>query len=170
LAILNPEHLLQQAERLIASGGPGQPRQIDLRRAISAAYYAVFHAALTGAADQFIGVTRRTTSQYGLVYRSIDHRALRDLCIEAAKEKVASRYAFHVPGGGFGTALRDFAETVIELQQKRNSADYDPLIRVKSSDAQLAINIARNALDRLHGAGGAAREAFFSLLLFDPRG
>jgi hypothetical protein len=82
LAILNPEHLLEQAGRLIAPGLRGQPRQVDLRRAISAAYYAVFHAALTLAADHFVGVTRRATSQYSLVYRSIDHRSLRDLCIE----------------------------------------------------------------------------------------
>jgi hypothetical protein len=42
MAILNPEHLLQQAERLIQPPPAGPPRQVDLRRAISGAYYDAF--------------------------------------------------------------------------------------------------------------------------------
>src|SRR5215216_7618181 len=44
VAILNPEHLFDQAEKLILSPPAGRPRQVDIRRAISAAYYGVFHA------------------------------------------------------------------------------------------------------------------------------
>src|ERR1700691_675527 len=79
LAILNPEHLLEQANRLIAPPPAGPPRQVDVRRAISAAYYAVFHATLAAAADQLVGVTKRASSGYTLVYRSIDHKELREL-------------------------------------------------------------------------------------------
>jgi hypothetical protein len=169
LAILNPEHLLEQADRLIASGSRGQPRQVDVRRAISAAYYAVFHAALTFAADNFVGVSKRTKSQYSLVYRSVDHRSLRDLCTEAAKQNVAPRLAAHIPVNGFGVELQEFAGIVLELQRKRQDADYNPSIRVKASDARLAASAARNALTRLRSAPGSEREAFLSLLLFDPR-
>jgi hypothetical protein len=52
---------------------------------------------------------------------------------------------------------------------KRHSADYDPLIRVKTSDAQLAITVARAALKRFNAVAPAEREAFLSLLLFPPR-
>ena len=142
---------------------------MDLRRAISAAYYAVFHAALTGAADQYVGVTKRATSQYGLVYRSIDHRSLRELCAEAAKRNLAPRFALYAPRTGLGTEMQEFAETALELQRKRHSADYDPSTRIKSSDARLAVSAARNALNRLNGASAAGREAFLSLLLFGPR-
>lgn len=69
MAVLNPSHLFEQANKLIAIQ-VGPPRQVDIRRAISAAYYATFHATITAAADQFIGVTNRDTSRYGLVYRS----------------------------------------------------------------------------------------------------
>ena len=54
MATLNPDHLLDQAERLTTAPGSGPPRQADLRRAISTAYYAVFHAIATDAADQFV--------------------------------------------------------------------------------------------------------------------
>lgn len=169
MAIPNPEHLLEQANRLIAPPPAGPPRQVDVRRAISAAYYAVFHATLAAAADQFVGVTKRTTSQYGLVYRSVDHRALRELCAEAAKQNLAPRLARHVPQTGLGPDIQEFAGLVLELQRKRHSADYDPSIRVKSSDALLAVRSARNALSRFNAAGAFEREAFLGLLLFNPR-
>lgn len=49
VAILNPDHLFEQADRLAAPFGPGTIRQVDVRRAISAAYYGVFHAILAAA-------------------------------------------------------------------------------------------------------------------------
>jgi len=60
VAVLDPNHLFEQANKLITIQ-VGPPRQVDIRRAISAAYYATFHATITAAADQFIGVTSRDT-------------------------------------------------------------------------------------------------------------
>src|SRR5262249_25719796 len=51
VAILDPEHLFDQADRLVAPPPAGPPRQADVRRAISAAYYAVFHGTLAAVAD-----------------------------------------------------------------------------------------------------------------------
>src|SRR2546428_459657 len=65
VAVLNPNHLFEQPNKLITTR-VGPPRRVDIRRAISAAYYATFHATITAAADQFIGVTSRDTSRYGL--------------------------------------------------------------------------------------------------------
>ena len=49
MPILNAEHLLDQAARLIVSPQPGPPRQVGIRRSISAAYYGLFHALQTAA-------------------------------------------------------------------------------------------------------------------------
>ncbi len=169
MAILNPEHLFEQADKLSSPPSAGRPRQVDIRRAISAAYYGVFHAAITAAADQFVGVTKRSTSQYGLVYRSVDHGWLRTLCEEVKKPILAAKYAPHAPSNGFGANIVAFAAAVLELQEKRHAADYDPMIRVKSSDAVLAVRTARAALRRFNGASSTRRKAFLSLLLFQPR-
>jgi hypothetical protein len=72
VAILNPEHLFDQAEGLVTSGG-GRPRQVDIRRAISASYYGLFHAVVAAAADLIIGQNNRSKPDYGLIYRTIDH-------------------------------------------------------------------------------------------------
>lgn len=169
MAILSSEHLLDQAIRLIGPKTAGKRRQVDLRRAISAAYYGVFHATLTAAADEFVGVTKRATPQYALVYRSVDHRALRELCTEVKKPTLPPRYARHEPPKGFSAGIKAFAAALVELQEKRHAADYDPSARMKQSDALLAVATARSALRAFGSAGSRGRKAFLTLLLFPPR-
>lgn len=168
MAILNPEHLFEQAEWLITSRA-GRPRQVDIRRAISAAYYGLFHAIVTAAADQFVGVTNRDRNDYSLVYRSVDHKWLRELCMEVRKPTLINRFKRYEPGNGFGPDIVAFAIAAAELQEKRHAADYDVMIRMTQSDATFAIRTARAALRRFDRATERRRVAFLSLLLFPPR-
>jgi hypothetical protein len=73
MPIPNSDHLLDQATRLIAPTASGVPRQADLRRAISTAYYGLFHAVCAAAADEFVGTGQRTSGRYSLVYRRVEH-------------------------------------------------------------------------------------------------
>jgi len=129
----------------------------------------VFHYILAAAADEIVGVTRRTTDLYALVYRSVDHRTLRDLCNEVKKQQLTARYQKYAPAKGFGPNIQAFASAVAELQEKRHAADYDPSSRVKTSDATLAIATARSAIRRFQKASSSRRKAFLTLLLFPPR-
>src|SRR6185437_307586 len=141
LAVLNPEHLFEQAERLIVPPPAGPPRQVDLRRAISAAYYGLFHALLTAVGDELIGKTKRNTLEYGLAYRTLDHRRLLDLCSDVKKPDLPKKLKPYAPAEGFGPEIQALAPAVIELQEKRHSADYDPMSRVKTADALLAVEL-----------------------------
>lgn len=169
MTAISSDHLLEQAERLIRIADAGPPRQVDLRRAVSAAYYAVFHSIVTAATDHYVGKTKRRDSQYGLVYRSVDHRWLRELCEQAQKTTPAAKYRPHVPANGFGPNVAAFAAAASDLQDRRNAADYDPMIKISTADAALAIRTARSALRRFARASSARRRAFLSLLLFQPR-
>jgi uncharacterized protein (UPF0332 family) len=168
VAVLNPHHLFEQANKLI-SGQTGPPRQVDIRRSISAAYYATFHATLTAAVDQFIGITNRHRSRYGLVYRSVSHTWLRELCKEVQKPILSNKFKPYAPSNAFGSNIAAFAAAIVELQEKRHSADYDVMIRMNKSDAVLAISTAEAALRRFGKASKTRRLAFLSLLLFPPR-
>jgi hypothetical protein len=169
MAVLNPDHLLEQADRLIAPAGAGAPRQADLRRAISTAYYGVFHAIATEAADSFAGRTQRQSPRYALVYRSIDHRSLRGICEDVIKPNVPAKYIHYLPAGGFGPDIVALATAVIDLQEKRHAADYDPLLRVGTAEAILAVETGRTAVGRLRHANQVRRRAFLSLVVFSPR-
>lgn len=170
MAILNPNHLLEQAERLLEPVG-SRPliRQADRRRAISAAYYAAFHLALTAVADEFIGQPNRKTPRYSLVYRSVDHKALEALCKIVSREQLSEKYAPYVRGGNFGTSIREFAALILQLKEKRTSADYDPSHWVKIADAKTAISAARSAIEQFQIAPALNKKVFLTLLLFPPR-
>jgi hypothetical protein len=169
LSILRPDHLFEQADRLIGIPTAGRPRQVDLRRAISSAYYGLFHAILTAAADEAIGTAYRSTENYALAYRSVDHRVLRALCVEVQKSTLPAKYRRYEPAGGFSRFIRAVAASVVELQDARYAADYDPLIILKRSDAALAVRTARRAVRRFGGATAKSRKAFLALLLYPPR-
>jgi len=163
------EHLFEQAGRLSATSSAGRPRQVDLRRAISTAYYGLFHFILASLADEFVAARNRATNLYALVYRSVDHRALKDLCVEAKKQTPSGRYARYLPPGGFGPDVQSFAAAAIELQERRHSADYDPQARFRRSDVQAVIDGAKNAVGLLNTATRERRKTFLTLLLCPPR-
>lgn len=167
MSVLRPDHLFEQAEKLIRPRGALAPRQVDVRRAVSSAYYGVFHHVLTAAADLYVGAAR-PAKRYTLLYRSVDHRALRSLCEEAKKQTPSAKYRKYVPTG-LGPNLQAFASALLELQEKRHDADYDPLIRMKASDARLVIATAKSAVRRFDKASAVNRRAFLTLLLFPPR-
>jgi uncharacterized protein (UPF0332 family) len=168
VAIVDPQHLFEQADLLINSRA-GRPRQVDLRRAMSAAYYGLFHAVMIAAADQVIGAAHRAHNRYGLVYRSIDHSTLRGLC-NGIKQTLSPKYNPYLPRGGFGQNITDFATAVIELQEKRHTADYNPMARMKRSDVLMSVRTARAAFRQFQSANAEQRTTFLILLLFPPRG
>ena len=167
--IISPDHLLEQAERLTVRQSGGAPRQVDLRRAISSAYYGLFHAVLTEAADTMLGKKDRNTPAYELIYRSIKHDSVRKVCESVRNPNLPLRLAKYQPPGGFGAELQTFAEEVIERQGKRHAADYDPLFRVRTSDVNVAVREARTALDEFRKASVNQRKAFVLLVLFSRR-
>jgi hypothetical protein len=169
VTIPNAEHLLDQAERLITPGGRGVPRQVDLRRAISNSYYALFHAVSMAGADQFMGKRRQSEPLYSLVYRSIDHRALREFCDALGKQTLPKKYSRYIPKQWPPPAIQAFASAVVDLQGRRHSADYDPMTTFSPSEARLVIRTARRALTLFKMAGPQSRNVFLTLLLFPPR-
>lgn len=136
---------------------------------MSNAYYALFHAAIAEAADDLVGRSHRPTPRYALAYRSAQHTSLRALCADIVKDTLPGKYSRYAPEQGFGADLKFFASTLVDLQDKRHLADYDPLFHVTKSDVDLAVRNARAALTHFRSANRALRKAFVSLVLFSPR-
>lgn len=99
-----------------APAGPGRPRQVMLKRAVSTAYYGMFHALGRSNADALVGTTPTGPDiQLWLnIYRALDHRE--------AKDKLASyRQKNPVP------EVSNFAAVFTSMQTHRHNADYNPL-------------------------------------------
>lgn len=107
----NPKNLFLQAELLV--GNPLSDRSPeDLRRGISTAYYGLFHTVATAAVDMLFGDGDRSTFQYDMAYRTIEHGRLATLC--DGKQQTDD--------------LKAFAEAFIQLRKAREDADYSALI------------------------------------------
>jgi uncharacterized protein (UPF0332 family) len=158
-----PEHFFEQADRLTTTVGL---RQTDLRRAISNAYYGLFHFALTAAADMVLGAAEQTTPRYALVYRSVDHARLRALCVQVSATNPQN--VALVPVGGFGK-IADFARITFNLYELRSLADYDPSRSFTCDEARVAISEAREAIKMFQQGSVEQQQAFLMMLLFKQR-
>ncbi len=99
-------HGLMEAARALAE----RPTQERLRRAVSTAYYAMFHALAAMAADLLAGGARRPA--WHRVYRSLEHGRARKAC-----QQVRTM-------GEFPADIREFARVFVILQEARQQADY----------------------------------------------
>ena len=128
--------------------------QARLRRAVSTAYYAVFNAVLTKAADQLVGPDRRGTAAYWLVYRSFNHGQMKKVCKGIGARTLSDGVARALQGSTVAQPWRDFAELFVGLQNWRHEADYDLSVTVDRSRAERAIELATYAIKLLEMVTG----------------
>jgi hypothetical protein len=169
MANLDPEHLFEQADRLIVPlGSETEPRETDLRRAVSSASYGVFHFTVASAVDIFLGTTNCHSEQYTATYRTVTHTWLRALC-DHLRGLLKPKSLPHVPGVDFFGPLVKFANNVSELQEARHSSDYDPSFDIKPDEARAWISTAREAVTLFQSGTDRQQVAFMTLLLFNLR-
>ena len=153
---MEPEHLLQIATDL-AEINTRRPRRADLCRAVSTAYYALFHCLARTCADSLAGRSRSVGNRpmWRRVYRALEHRQAKTRCE-------------NVPPS-FPEEMRDFGQTFAELQSKRHLADYDPDYPIRKSDVIADINDVRTAIDRFLAMPANVRRDFAIHVLMKVR-
>lgn len=150
-----PRALLDTAEALARR--TRVPRRADLRRAVSTAYYALFHALASEVADRLVGARRRFTPAWVRVYRALEHGTVRDRLERFASEKTTSE------------GLRLLCVTFAQLQSERHHADYDPLARFRREDVLGSLARCRSALRALAAADREERLELATRVLFRDR-
>ena len=130
------EELLAQAGELVNKSQPGAT-QADLRRAVSAAYYALFHLLVSEATLNW----KRDSSRYAFG-RMFDHGLMRK-----ASQRMADSNRSPMAGEDSEGVrkLRKVAKGFVQLQQKRHLADYDNGTRWTPFEALQEVSIAREA-------------------------
>ena len=137
---------------------PDDWQQAHFRRAISTAYYAMFHALLENNADMLYGheTSRPKSPGWTAIYRTLTHTR--------AKNRLALRNL-----SGFPDSIVDFAATFLDLQQQREDADYNPNAIFTYSGTVNAINRAANDISDFFDSNDDDRKALAAHLLFDNR-
>lgn len=145
--------LLEQADVFAKADGLGKPRQANLRRAVSAAYYALFHAINDGAVRTLLGSKDANGLLGARLSRVIEHRSVLIAAKWFASDIVSMPpsigAARESPKGPIDANLRRTCEAVISLQDERHRADYDlwkPFVR---NDVLAKVEQSRRAVDSL---------------------
>jgi len=152
---IDPQHLLEQARQL-TNISTGAPRQTDLRRAISNAYYALFHTFATTMADSFVGQKYNREDRYELIYRALNHGPAKNNCKKYIADNPPS-------------ALRDIANDFIELQDARHKADYAPNEQFSQTETRAYIDQSTRSIKSWKRVSMEKRADFLVRLLFTKR-
>ena len=151
---MNSRELMGTARRLTEPGA-SQPTQADLRRAVSTAYYALFHSLARAGADLLTGTSRGPA--WHRVYRALDHGKARDACRQQAARRT------------FPKEIRVFANAFDSLQEARHRADYALDSWFSKRDVLAIIHTAEDAIGKFEQAAGRHRRSFAVHVLFKRR-
>lgn len=156
-------HDLVRQARHLAMNEPRRPKQASLRRAISAAYYALFHFLIAEATSRFITGVGRDAVRAGLG-RSFDHGSMKKAALEAIRPRwgrMRQLDAIPVP-----TDLVTVAKAFVALQQARHEADYDVTRTFTRAETLALVDLADQAMaawNRIRRS--VAADAFLSALI-----
>ena len=163
LSEMAPDNLISIARHLAAGQvglRRGRPRQTDLCRAVSAAYYALFHTLARCGADLLAGATRASRSQpaWEQIYRALEHGHAKNQCQNRAGLN------------RFPPEIQDFAEYFVLMQRHRHQADYAPTTDFSRVEILKMIEQAEEIVIGFSNAPANDRRAFAIYALFRQRG
>ncbi len=146
---------LATAKRLISADAT----EVDVRRAVSSTYYALFHHVCR----QFSQVVIRSsdgkfTRAWLQAYRYLDHGTAKNQCIQAKD-----------PSRGFSSELLKFALVFEQMQQRRESADYNPAANMTALDAYAWIVSVEQAIADFEKAPADQQRAFVLFVGLKPK-
>jgi hypothetical protein len=123
--------LLRQARHL-ATKEPRRPLQASLRRATSAAYYALFHLLVDEAVRRMVSAPWLPLRD--CLKRAFDHGNMKKVAQQFANASVAPRLSPGLQSELLQPELRKVAETFVDLQEARHEADYNTAWRATRPD------------------------------------
>ena len=156
---MNPQELLRIARQL-ANGAftsqPGSPSDDELRRAVSTAYYAMFHSLAASCADTLIGANPNSRQQtlWEQTYRTLEHGRARARCLGRMI-------------GIFPQDIQSFAAQFADMQSQRQDADYKPSAQFSQSEALRLINESEIRITAFENTAADDRRVFAVYVLFD---
>jgi len=128
-----PYELLESAYSLVQVS---PETQANLRRAVSSAYYALFHLLIGEACNNW-----SRSEQRGRLARKFEHPRMRD-----ASKQCVDKYK-NAASGSVESHLFAVAHAFFQLQEKRHTADYDLSKTFLYTEVALDIYLAQEAFE-----------------------
>ncbi len=164
---IKPEKLLEAARDLIEHHeGQGRPRQTYLRRAVSTAYYALFHYLCWQTACHLL--PNGTVADRLAVVRSIDHSSLRRVCEWIANPTSAPAHVRGLISNlAKTTGILNVALAFRDLLQARHEADYDHFGGFSKPAASEHVQAAEAAIRDMTHQKKSKKQIFYALVAME---
>jgi uncharacterized protein (UPF0332 family) len=160
------EDLLEQARKL-ATIDVKKPKQASLRRAISAAYYAMFHLLVDEACRVQIGALHNQAPFRQVLGRAYAHGVMKDACKSFGSGTLKKGVLKGLPTGfTIAKEIRQLAESFVDLQHKRHLADYDLTERFNRSDVLGLIEQVERRVEDFRNLAPSNEKRFFLACLW----
>ncbi len=134
--------LLAQAKSL-STKEPRRPKQASLRRAVSAAYYALFHRLISEGARAVVSGGGSVPLR-SLTSRAFEHNPMKQACRAFSSTGLPPSLQRCLPNG-IPSEIQKVAEIFLTLQTMRHEADYNLSFRLSRSETKDLIAEADNA-------------------------
>lgn len=160
-----PDRLLEQASFLIGADAR-RPRQSNLRRAVSGAYYGLFHFLVDQASRSSFGTTAGRAPLRNILARGFEHGQMKEASKAFASGTLPLWMRQVAPQLTIPADLRLVSGTFVRLQEQRHRADYDLSVTFARHEAGSLVTDVRNAIGLWPNIadGDAARLYLASLL------
>jgi uncharacterized protein (UPF0332 family) len=164
-----PVQWLDLAEELLRIDST-RPRNSSLRRAVSTAYYALFHLLVQAAAQVQAGGLASPVQRdlVAMLTRWFTHKQMAETCACFSGPKLAGKAGKVLQASVDATPsseLREVARAFVDLQQERHDADYDLSKRFTRQEVELLLTRARQAFEDWQKAAADPLRPLFLLLL-----
>ena len=158
-----PQDLLQHAlELLKGKSDTERPREVDLRRAVSAVYYALFHQINEDAAALLAPNVPLATNHR--IQRWFDHGEMKRICGRFMASKL-DQPLLDLIGQSASSDLQTVARSFVLLQEARHSADYDLSYPITEPEAIKHFRLALEAIEAWDRIKESAEANIFILSL-----
>ena len=153
--------LLSQARRL-ARLDSRRPKQGNLRRAVSTAYYALFHFLVDQSSRCVFGTANDRRPFRYVLARAFEHSAMLKACKSFANGTLPAKIQSALPAT-FGVALevRAIARTFVAAQETRHEADYDLSVSFTRADVLALIENIAQAISTFNAVLADVETKFF---------
>lgn len=153
---------LEQARHL-ATRERTRPKQASLRRAVSSAYYALFHLLSDEASKTLVRGMRNSADLQARTARTLDHGAMARACRAFSAGALPSSLRFLLP---LDADLRLVAERFAEAQENRHLADYNLQVTFNRTDTLNFIDQVEEAFDAYNRIQESDATTYFLFALF----
>jgi len=157
--------------KTIAELDSKKPRQANLRRAVSTAYYAVFHYLVDEACCAQIGTQNDQKEHRHALARAYVHTSMKDACKSFNGGALKGAIIKGLPRDANGNypipvEIRNIAGTFVELQEMRHQADYDLSERFRKAEVLKLIEQAKSHVEQFHKLAVSDTRKFFLACLW----